>query len=147
MWVSHMRMPGRESGEDADPSVVPTEWPTLQLSGSLPGHLAHMGLESLLKWGLHTHPGVGGGRRGTGSRGQVEGRPQRDRGAAAFPAPSLHLPAPSAVTPVQILHLLGNQYALGVPFKLPRKHNGGGAAVAWATVQRPQAFLGGDRIP
>lgn len=70
VWASHMRLPGRESGEDADPSVVPTEWPTLQLSGSLPGHLAHVGLESLLKWGLHTHPGVGGGRRGTGSRGK-----------------------------------------------------------------------------
>lgn len=137
---THVCQVGKAGGEDADPSAVPTERSTLQVSGPLPGHLAHVGLDGLLKWGPHIHPGVRGGGQSTGSRGEVKGRPQRDRGAVAFPAP---LPPPSAVTRVQILHLLGNRYALGVPFKPPRKHNGGGAAVAWATVQRPQAFLEG----
>lgn len=70
VWASHTRLPGRESGKDADPSVVPTERPVRQLSGPLPGHLAQAGLDGLLKWGLHIHPGVRAGRQGTGSRGE-----------------------------------------------------------------------------
>lgn len=148
MWASHTRLLwGRESGKDTDPSVVPTEQLILKLSGSLPGHLAHVGLDGLLKWGLHTHPGVRGGKTGHWEQGGSGGQAAEGQRCCGFPRPAPHLPVPSVVTRVQILHLLGNQYALGVPFKPPRKHNGGGAAVAWDTVQRPQAFLGGDWIP
>lgn len=73
---------------------VPTEWPTLQLSGSS----AHI-------------PGI---RR----RGKLRVGEKENRGTAALP---LAPPDPSAVTRVQILHLLGNQYTLGVLFQTSQK--------------------------
>lgn len=43
---------------------------------------------------------------------------RENRGTAALP---LSPADPSAVTRVQILHLLGNQYTLGVPFQTSQK--------------------------
>lgn len=63
--------------------------------------------------------------------------PSAQRGAEAFPLllrTPLELPVSGSYIYWEI------DMPRGSSFKPPRKHNGGGAAVAWATIQTPGPF-------
>lgn len=119
------------------------EQPTLQLLATL----------HILSWLFSPH-GSGGStaagpphssqefeeKRESDSGRKGENRTRLDGGAALHPSP----PDLSGVVRVQILHLLRINTLWGSSFKPPGKHKGGGAAVAWATLQRPQIL--GDKM-
>lgn len=98
--------------------MVPTEWPSLQLSGSSP----------------HTFQEFEGG-----GKLRVGEKEERTEVLQLSPTP-LQTPLLLPVSKSYIYWEINTPW--GSSFKPPRKHNGGGAAVAWATVQRPQTFLG-----
>lgn len=78
---------------------------------------------------LHTHPR-------NEKRGETEGGRGGERCCTPPPWTPLQLP----VSKSDIYWEINTPW--GSSFKPPRKHNGGGAAVAWARGQRPPTFLG-----
>lgn len=139
-------MPGRESGKDADPSVVPTERPVRQLSGPLPGHLAQAGLDGLLKWSLHIHPGVRAGRQGTGSSGECwAGRSGTE--VLGLPRPLPPPPCTLCGHPCPNLTFIGKSIRPGGSFQTSQKTQWGRGSCGLGHSTKTPGLSRGDGIP
>ena len=105
----------------------------------LPWPLSSCDLEGLQKWGLDTHASNVRARGWTEDRRQSgEDTAQRTERCRGFPpSPS----DPSGVTRVQILHLLGNQYAPGVLFQTSQETQWGRGSCGLGHNTDPRTFL------
>lgn len=87
---------------------------------------------------LHSH----------GELGERDGRGEWERKNRAGGTAWALRPGPLLRTPPELpcpnLTFIEKSIRPGGPFKPPRKHDGGGAAVAWAKIQRPQTL--GDKL-